>query len=251
MFPMLQIGPLAVQSPGLILLVGLWIGLSLAEKFAPQKGIPANLLSNLVYTGLIAGIIVGRAAFALRHLDAFVESPLSLVSLNPGLFSLEEAVIFGVLVAWIYGSRHGMQVWQALDALSPLFLVMAAAIGLANLASGNAFGLPSELPWGIQLWDARRHPTQLYEALLAVLWLLLLWPGWKRVQHWQSGKYFLASLALSSLTRLLFEPLRAGSLLLAEGLRAYQLAAWLVLIACLVLLARQSSKSRQENPSNR
>jgi prolipoprotein diacylglyceryltransferase len=248
---MFQIGPLAVQSPGLILLAGLWIGLSLAEKFASKKGVPANLLSNLVYTGLIAGIIAGRAAFALRHLNAFVESPLSLVSLNPGLFSLEEAVVFAVLGAWIYGSRHGMQVWRALDALSPLFLVMAVAVGLANLASGNAFGLPTELPWGIQLWGARRHPTQLYEAITAGLWLLLLWPGWRRVQHWQSGNYFLASLALSALTRLLLEPLRAGSLLLLSGLRAYQLGAWLVLIACLVVLGRQYTESHQENAANR
>ncbi len=50
---------------------------------------------------------------------------------------------------------------------------MMLAVPLANLASGDAFGAPSSLPWAIELWGAARHPVQIYEAVAAglILWV--------------------------------------------------------------------------------
>ena len=36
MFPVLQIGPLALQTPGLLILIGIWVGLSVMERFASR-----------------------------------------------------------------------------------------------------------------------------------------------------------------------------------------------------------------------
>ncbi len=38
MLPVLQVGPAAIQMEGLILLLGLWIGLTLSEKFCNEEG---------------------------------------------------------------------------------------------------------------------------------------------------------------------------------------------------------------------
>jgi len=63
----------------------------------------------------------------------------------------------------------GLPLWPALDALTPGLAAVMIAIGLAHIASGDAFGSPADLPWAIQLWGARRHPTQIYETLAAAL----------------------------------------------------------------------------------
>ncbi len=47
MLPILQIGPLALQTPGLMYLLGTCgSGLSLAEKFAPRRGMTPDTLYN-------------------------------------------------------------------------------------------------------------------------------------------------------------------------------------------------------------
>ena len=56
MFPILQIGPLALQTPGLFIIIGIWLGLSTSERFASRFHIDPNQLYNLVLVSLLAGI---------------------------------------------------------------------------------------------------------------------------------------------------------------------------------------------------
>jgi prolipoprotein diacylglyceryl transferase len=233
MAPILNIGPLAIQLPGLILLLGLWLGLSLAERHSATRGVSANTLYNLVFVSLIAGAIGARLAYIARYPSAFSANPLSVISLNPGLLDPVGGVASALLAALIYGQRKSIGFWQALDALTPVFAVLSVAMSLANLASGAGFGSPTNLPWGIPLWGAVRHPTQIYETLAAAIILAILWPGRERARSLQTGVYFLSFAAVTSASRLFLEAFRGDSQLLPSGIRAAQLVAWLVLAACL------------------
>lgn len=248
MLPVLQVGPLAIQTPGLILLIGIWIGSSLAERFAPRRGISAAALYNLIFIALAAGLLGGRIAYAFRFPEAFAQSPISLLSLNPGLFSLEDGILIGLLSAWVYSHRKGMKLWETLDALTPALAVMMVAVGLAHLASGAAFGQETSLPWGIELWGRTRHPSQVYETLAALLILALLWPDRKPVQGWQPGKYFLVFLCLSAFARLFLEAFRGDSALLPGGFRTAQMVSWWILGAGLIALSRLTKSAARELP---
>ena len=57
MLPILQIGPIAIQLPGLLLLLGLWLGTLMSERAARQHQLSANTVSNMIFYGLIAGIL--------------------------------------------------------------------------------------------------------------------------------------------------------------------------------------------------
>ncbi len=245
MLPILQLGPLAIQTPGLILLLGLWLGLTLVERFAPRHGLPAERLYNLALTGLVAGLLGARLAYALRYFSAFAANPLSLFSLNPGLLDVPGGIGLGLIAAWVYGQRKGLPLWPTLDALTPGLALFAAAVGLSHLASGAAYGAPTGLPWGVELWGARRHPTQIYEIVLAALILWAVWPGrGLRLAARRSarpGARFLAFAACSAAARLLLEAFRGDSLLLAGGVRAAQAAAWVILALSLWGLSRLHS----------
>ncbi len=84
MFPIFQIGPAALQVPGLVLLAGLWIGLTLSERRARRRGEDRGHLYNLVFISLITGVIGARLSYAATYPNAFTTDPRSLVSLNPG-----------------------------------------------------------------------------------------------------------------------------------------------------------------------
>jgi prolipoprotein diacylglyceryltransferase len=57
MFPYLPIGPYLLQTPGLALLIGIWIGSTLTEREAKFLKIDAQAVYNLIFLGLVAGII--------------------------------------------------------------------------------------------------------------------------------------------------------------------------------------------------
>jgi len=242
MLPVLQIGPLALQTPGLILLLGVWLGLTLVERGAVHRRPAAEALYNLALTVLVAGVVGARLAYAARYPEAFLASPASLISLNPGLLDMSGGVAVGLIAGLIYGQRKGMPLSETLGALTPGLAVIMIALALADLASGNAFGAPSDLPWAIELWGARRHPSQIYAALAAggILWYL--WQ--RRKQPSAPGTLFLQFVALSAAARLFLEAFRGDSLVLFAGLRQAQIVAWVVLAASLWELGKmQKAKS--------
>lgn len=240
MLPTLQIGPLAVQLPGLLLLAGLWLGLQLAERHSHRHNLPAAELYNLVFTALIAGITGARLIYALRYFSVFAENPLSLFSLNPGLLDLPGGIVAGALAATVYGQKKGLRLGATLAALVPVFAALSVAFGLARLSAGTGFGNPTTLPWGIELWGEKRHPTQLYDTLLAAGILIAVWPGGKL--HVLAGeRIFLVFTALTALAYIFVEAFRAESPLLFAGIRLVQVAAWLVLAASLWGLGRRQA----------
>lgn len=237
MLPTLQIGPLALQTPGLMYLLGLWLGLSLAEKFAPRRGIAADTLYNLVFAGLVSGILGARLGYVLQHPQAFLASPLSLVSLNAGLLDPFSGFAAALLAALVYGARQKLPFWHTLDALTPFFAVFLIGTHLANAASGAGFGAETSLPWGIELWGAKRHPTQFYELGGAIA--ILLWLGrLSKKNDLPAGELFLTFIALTAGARLFFEAFRGDSTLILGGIRAAQGVAWLILAATLWTLTR-------------
>ncbi|KAA3647250.1 MAG: prolipoprotein diacylglyceryl transferase [Chloroflexi bacterium] len=239
MLPILQVGPLAIQTPGLILLAGVWIGLSLAERNSQRYKIMPDTLYNLVFTMLVAGILGARLAYAARFPNAFIENPLSLISINPGLLDPFGGFLIAVVAGLIYGQRKNMLLWPTLDAVTPVIGIMLIAIPLSNLASGHAFGSPTTLPWGIRLWGAQRHPVQVYEMLAAGAVLWLMWPT-RQPKEQPSGWTFLQFIVLSTALRLFFETFRGDSEVLANGIRFAQLSAWVILAIGLFTMNRIS-----------
>lgn len=232
MFPTLNIFGAAMPTAPLIVLIGIWLGSSLAEKHAARHKVNPSHLYNLTFTLLIAYILGGRLSYAAQHPAAFIADPASLVSRNFGLFDPLGGFIIALISGAVYGQRKQLSLRPTLDALTPALAVLMLSIPLANFASGNAFGAPSSLPWAVHLWGLDRHPVQLYEALAAGGILYWLWPS-RRPSPTTPGTEFLLFTAASAASRLIFEGLRGSSPVLFLGLRTWQLAAWFVLAAAL------------------
>jgi len=239
MLPILQIGPLALQTPGLILLVGIWVGLWLAERGAHRSEVAPSHLSNMTLITLLSGLVGGRLFYVLLYPSAFAASPRSVFSLSPSLFDPWGAILTGLVAALLYGSRKKLLLWSTLDALTPGLAIVAIAVSASNLASGNAFGAPTQVPWAIELWGTQRHPSQVYEALAALGILVIVLLRQRYSGNRLSGMVFLVYLALSASARLFLEAFRGDSLLLPNGWRVAQLTAWLILAACLWLIQRR------------
>lgn len=237
MFPTLPLGPLSIRTPGLLLLIGVFLGLSLAERHAARRGILPDRLYTLVFLLALTGLAGARLAFAAQHPAIFRAAPLGLLSLDPALLDPLGGLGTAALAALLVGRRWRLALWPTLDALTPALAVMAVFAGLAHLAAGSAFGAPTSLPWGIPLWGETRHPTQLYQAFGSGLILAGLWRQFQRAIP--PGQLFLKFTALTAGLTLFLEAFRGDSTILPGGLRQTQVLAWLVLALCLGLLERR------------
>ncbi len=276
-YPILNVGPAAIQLPGLILLLGFWLSLNLAGRRAKAAGLSEDVVFNAGVIALLSGLIGARLGYVALHWSAYQHDLPGIVSLTAGALSTPAGLLSGAAAAGLYLSRRrppvpaplGMLPCRAplpwppcrglagpggrargqgqgagpgrtglLDALAPGLALMFAFISLADLSAGSAYGAVSDLPWAIELWGARRHPTQLYELLAALVTLSLLW--WARARRPYAGFLFLLFLLVYGAARTFVDAFRADPWLLPGGYRAVQVLGLGAVVLALWLMSQRA-----------
>lgn len=241
MLPTLQIGPLALPTAQLLVMIGFWLALELTEKHAVLFGVDAGAVFNGAVFGLVIGLVGARLGYAAQFPAAFVTSPISLLVLRPELLNPTIGVLVGLIACMVYFLIRRQPLWPIWDVFTTGFAVFAVALPLANLAAGDAYGTPSHLPWAVWLWGAARHPAQVYEMFAALGVAALVWPGGRvaGAALRRPGLRFWTFLGLSAAGWVLLEPFRAESMLLWQAFRLPQVIAWVLLAVSLWQLGRR------------
>lgn len=217
----------------ILLVIASWFGLAFAEKRAEQFNISREDLNNITFYGLLGFLIGGRALFVIQNINAFTKKPLDIVSINTDIFDTLGGIAIALIVTFAYGQRKKMEFWNTLDALTPFFAVLAIGIGLSHLAAGTAFGSETELAWAINLWNANRHPTQIYETIGSILIFGLI--GFQKPNS-HPGIHFLTFASLTALTHLFLEAFHGDSKIIFNGIRQDQLINWIILGICFIAI---------------
>ncbi|MBS3814219.1 prolipoprotein diacylglyceryl transferase [Candidatus Bipolaricaulota bacterium] len=223
-----HIGPLSVRWYGIAYAVALVVSLRVLHLETDRKGLGLDLtdLIDFVLIGFPLGLLGARIYYALFYFDYFLDHPLLLFGIGEqGQFGLSGLAIHGGLIGGLIGliifvklKRVGF--WEFADALAP-GLILGQAIGrVGNFLNGDAYGFPTDLPWGVvfgtntaagaRFPDQKLHPTMLYELMLNLLIFLVLWR--LRTREYRRG--FIVSLyfILYSIGRSFVSFFRAGSL---------------------------------------
>ncbi|GAP11178.1 prolipoprotein diacylglyceryltransferase [Bellilinea caldifistulae] len=245
MLPVLNVGPLAIQLPGLILLAGIWIGLNRIEAAGRQRSMNVERLSWLVFYALLAGIFGARLGYVAQNLAAFIPRPLDVFSISAQMLDAPTGMAAMLLTGFIYGQRKRLDFWQVMDALTPGLAVILMALALMNLSSGNGFGVAARLPWSIYLFDEWRHPTQIYDFIFAfAIWRVI--ESNPRDAILPDGFRFLTFVVLSAAARITVDAFRSENVLSGfGGVRVTQMIALLILLGSLVVMRRRRSSYKE------
>jgi len=222
MYPLIQIGPFRLSSGGLVLLISLILGGMLFSRVARRRGGEqlVRQADNCFYPVLIGAVNGARLWYGLFNLDLYGRNPSLFIALRVGDFAWPGALLGGLLAGYLWCRWNQFDELKLADSAALVLPVTQALASVGLLLSGEAFGVPTNLPWGVPLFGATRHPTQIYLVLAALISLgLLLWLARRPLPI---GTLFVAYLGLQGLTLLLIEALRADSLLLPGGIRAAQ-----------------------------
>jgi len=177
-----SIGPVAVRWYGLAYVAGLMLGIYALRKMAeakPPHPVNRRQAEDLLVWVLLGVILGGRFGFALFYgLPYYLEHPLEIVTgITKGGMSFHGGLLGVILATILYARRHKIELLQLAD-----LVACASPIGLffgriANFINGEHFGHVTTVPWAMVFplgGDLPRHPSQLYEAGLEGLALLII-----------------------------------------------------------------------------
>jgi phosphatidylglycerol:prolipoprotein diacylglycerol transferase len=231
-YPLIELGPLRLSSGGLLLLLSILVAQWLLVRAARARGDAplAEQAERCFYPALLGAAIGARLWYGAFNWSLYSQTPSLFVALRVGEFAWPGALLGGALAGALWCRWRRVDPLELMDCAALTLPPAQALASIGLLLSGEAFGVPTILPWGIPLFGAMRHPTQLYLALAALLSLGVL----RRVASRRPlrGTLTAAYLGLQGMTLLIVEALRADSLLLLGGVRAGQ-----VFGLALVLLA--------------
>jgi phosphatidylglycerol:prolipoprotein diacylglycerol transferase len=243
MLPMLQIGPLNLQTPALVLLLAVWLGNILVERNLPTNSFLKNPLSDALLWSLVGAMVFARLGYSLAAPSTLMMNPLTIFSLNTYQLDLRSGVLGFFLALLIFAARKNLKIPELLDALAPFFLLIQIGLSLSTFLSGGVYGSTLSLPWAIYIGGAFRHPIQIYEVLLLGI------PGlfFLRYQHRHNffhnpGTGFLTMIAVSALVHVIVIPFRGDSgITFFATFRLEQVAAWLLLTTCLLIMRKMTN----------
>jgi phosphatidylglycerol:prolipoprotein diacylglycerol transferase len=182
---LLEFGPFVIYAYSVCMMTGVtlvgWLGYREAER---RGRLNENTLTIGV-AGLLGGVLganVGMIMFL---------GPRKFIELAPTIpfhgNTLAGALIGGYIAVVI--AERVLHVDRCFGDLVAPFMPLGLAIGrLGNFLAGDAYGIPTDLPWGIEMADAVRHPAQLYEMVLDLALFAYLYR--RRFVSYQNGELF-------------------------------------------------------------
>jgi phosphatidylglycerol:prolipoprotein diacylglycerol transferase len=185
---LVTIGPFAIRWYALAYIAGILLGwlyaraLIRAERLwggpAPLTAIDFDDFVLWVTLGIILG---GRAGYVLFYNPAhFAAHPIEIVQLWKGGMSFHGGFAGCVLAVVLFARRRGISILSLGDITCAVGTIGLLLGRMANFINGELWGRPTDVPWAMVFpggGPLPRHPSQLYEAaleglvLLVVLWL--------------------------------------------------------------------------------
>ena len=245
MLPTINLGPLSLPTPELILLLGFWLGSTFSEHHAKRFNLDPLILDKALWITLLSGIIGARLSYVARSYFAFEGNLLAIFSLNLDLLDPAGGIFISAAVGFLFLAKQQISAKAFLDSLSPFLGVMAIALSLSNFASGSGFGTATVLPWAIELWSEIRHPVQVYYIIGGILTLFFLLKFF-RTKTYQPGTIFTAFLSMTSGYRLFFSSFQETRFVTFSGIRISQVVVLAILLISLYLLRNQIFPTREE-----
>lgn len=243
MLPIIQLGPLTIQSFVVAVFAALWLGAYLADRECQRRGLDPNDAWNVIALAIAVMFFSARLVFVLQNLPVYANDWFQTVLPTPTALSLDYGAIFGLVAAYAYIQRRHIPLARFADALAPGALVASAIIACGQFLSGDGYGMPTKIAWGVFLWGEPRHPVQLYDAFAALSGLVLI--ACLARKNARAGTRAWIAVAWYSAARVFLDAFRADVSILENGYRATQVIALIVLLIALSGLTRLNSQKEQ------
>lgn len=248
-----DLGPFRIHAYAICILIGIFLATALTSRRLTKRGAEPGVVLDIILWAVPLGIVGARIFHVLTHPnDYFYDGAnlLDVFAVWKGGIAIFGALLGGALGAYIGTRRAGIRFWSFADALAPGMLLAQAMGRLGNWFNHELFGLPTTLPWGLEIEPTNPaypvglpagtlfHPTFLYEIiwnLVGVAVILIL----ERRFRLRWGSAFGVYLIWYGAGRSVFESIRVDPSEIFFGLRTNVWAALFAIVIGLVIILVQ------------
>lgn len=214
MYPELHIGPLTLQTFGLMFALAFLAAGALIAKRLKEIGKPADWAYEMGFSALLGGIVGSRVYFLVQNYDSVKDDLLGNLLSGSGLVWYGGA-IGGALAVFLWAWYRDFFGLALFDLAAPA-LALGYAIGRCGcqLSGDGDYGKAWDGPWAMSYPDGTVptdhtvHPTPIYETLAMGFgaWML-----WQLRDRFRVGVLFAVYLVYAGAERFLVEFLRRNS----------------------------------------
>ncbi len=258
-----DLGPFRIHAYALCILAGIILATIITSRRLTKRGAEPGVVLDIILWAVPLGIVGARFYHVLTHPgDYFYDGAdlLRTLYIWEGGNAIFGSLIGGAVGAYIGCRLAGIRFWTFADAVAPALLVAQATGRLGNWFNHELFGLPTTLPWGLQIEPGNPafpvglpaetlfHPTFLYEIvwnLLGVAVILFL----ERKFRLRFGQTLGAYLVWYGLGRSFFETIRIDPSEIYFGIRTNVWAALAAIVLGIVIIFVQRYRHPGLEPS--
>ena len=258
-----DLGPFRIHAYALCILAGIILATVITSRRLTKRGAEPGVVLDIILWAVPLGIVGARIYHVLTHPgDYFYDGAdlLRTLYIWEGGNAIFGSLIGGAAGAYIGCRLAGIRFWTFADAVAPALLVAQATGRLGNWFNHELFGLPTTLPWGLEIEPSNLafpvglpagtlfHPTFLYEIiwnLLGVAVILYL----ERKFRLRFGQTLGAYLIWYGLGRSFFESIRIDPSEIYFGIRTNIWAAFAAILVGLIIIFVQRHRHPGIEPS--
>jgi prolipoprotein diacylglyceryl transferase len=185
------IGPLTIHLYALLILAGIIVAAWWTHRRLTKRGGEPGVTLDVVLWTVPLGIVGARFYHVFTHPHDYFYSGADLLD----VFKIWDGgnAIFGALIGGAIGlwlacvtPKHKLRFMSFADALVPGLLLAQSVGRLGNYVNNELFGLPTTMPWGLQIPSSNKafpaglpegtlfHPLFLYEIIWNVAGIVVL-----------------------------------------------------------------------------
>ena len=250
---LLDLGFIEIRWYSFFILLAILVASFIIRKEAKKKNMDEEKLIDLIFYGLIFGILGARTYYVLFNLDYYLNNLLEIFQIWNGGLAIHGGIIAGLVFIWYYSKKHKINIKMFLDILVP-GLIIAQAIGRwGNFFNQEAFGrvvelstlkkmlLPNFIIEGMYINGSYREPTFFYESILCLVGFAILMIFRKSKKN-KTGQLSAIYLIWYGIIRLIIEGMRSDSLMLGPIKIAQLVSLLFIVIGIIILIKSKNNK---------
>ncbi|MDX5345637.1 MAG: prolipoprotein diacylglyceryl transferase [Hymenobacteraceae bacterium] len=199
-----RFGSFAVRWYGLLFALAFVFGQRILARIYKAEGRTeqdVDIITIYMIVGTVIGARLGHVLF--YQPDYYLSHPIDILKIWEGGLASHGATVGILLALYLFSRKYKFDYMWVLDRIVIVVALGGALIRLGNLMNHEIIGKPTNLPWGfyfmrnnevlngMPVYELPRHPTQLYESLVAfLLFVLLYWLWSKRKSLTPRGSLF-------------------------------------------------------------
>ncbi|WP_448006958.1 prolipoprotein diacylglyceryl transferase [Agromyces bauzanensis] len=255
-------GILPIQTYALCILLGIILAVMITSRRLTKRGAEPGVVLDIALWAVPLGIIGARIYHVLTHPNDYFAGQewWRVFAIWEGGNAIYGSLIGGAVGVWIGCRMTGIRFWSFADALAPGLLVAQAAGRLGNWFNHELYGLPTDLPWGLEIESTNPafpaglaegtlfHPTFLYEIIWNLAGAALIILLERRINlRW--GRALAVYLIWYGAGRAFFESIRVDPSEMFLGIRSNVWASFAAILVGIVIFVVQSRRHTGDEPS--